>query len=43
MKFKVLTAASMKLTAFWDRPPYIVVQGDRYFKRGYFLYQQIDM
>jgi hypothetical protein len=38
--FEVVTAASMKMTAFWDTAPYSVAEIDRRFRDAYCLHYQ---
>jgi hypothetical protein len=42
MKFQLLTAASMKITVFWDVAPYSLVEVYRRFKGAYCLHHQGD-
>jgi hypothetical protein len=42
VRFQVITAASMKMTAFWDIVPCSVVGVDRHFRGAYFLHHQGD-
>jgi hypothetical protein len=37
VRLQVLTAASMKMTAFWDTPPCSLVEVDRHFSGAYCL------
>jgi hypothetical protein len=40
VRFKVLTATSMKMTAFWDTVPYSLAEVDRCFRGVYCLHYQ---
>jgi hypothetical protein len=39
-RFQILTAASMKVAAFWDVAPCSLVEADRHFRDSYFLYHR---
>jgi hypothetical protein len=41
-RFKVLTAASMKMTAFWDIAPCSLIEVDRRFRGAYCVHHQGD-
>jgi hypothetical protein len=40
VRFQVPTSASVKITGFWDVPPYRLVEFDRRFKCAYGLHHQ---
>jgi hypothetical protein len=42
VRFKVLTATSMKMTAFWDVAPLSLVEVDQCFRDAYCLHHQGD-
>jgi hypothetical protein len=42
VRFQVLTAASMKIRAFWDMAPCSLVAVDRRFRGAYCLHHQGD-
>jgi hypothetical protein len=42
VRFKVLTAMSMKMVVFWDVAPRSLVDTDRHFGGVYYLYHQGD-
>jgi hypothetical protein len=41
VRFQVITAASMKMTVFWDIAPFSPVETDRHFRGAYCLHHQI--
>jgi hypothetical protein len=42
MRFQVLTATNIKMTAVWDATPCSLVETDRYFRCDYHLHYQGD-
>jgi hypothetical protein len=42
VRFEVLTAASMKMSAFWDVAPCRLLEVDRHFRGAYYLHHRPD-
>jgi hypothetical protein len=42
VRFQVLTAVSLKMTAFWDIAPFSLVEVDRRFRGVYWLHHKGD-